>query len=389
MRRILCLHDASSSADDLKQNLNRLDQKLCTKHGIELVFIDAPLMSAGSKALDTSVDRSLDTIDGETSPPLTQSRSWYSLDNPTETSSSHLEKSSPTFHTSSSNAEASASSNSPIPLGFDVSIIHLQQIWNHATEPFSGVLGVGQGAILASMLPLFTKRAFHATDDSTENEDMSFQRPMFPGLNFLVILHYRNELCIHSSTLENWIDLSCPTSHEIHSRLHIFREGDQDGQSLYEACVHASAPPYEFETNEVFTIPCNEDLTTISMPTMNAIGRFLVEQKKRIQSIDDALALSTAIADEDRDLSSMKRIRQRIATLENQALSLINASIEKDPPKSLLAVISKHRTSDGKATTLVGGWSGDKDAFRTEEFIEAGGAPCPDSFKLPRSHRQY
>lgn len=271
----------------------------------------------------------------------------------------------------------------PLPTGFDASILHLQQIWNNARDPFCGVLGIGQGAVLASILPLFRKRTDHENNHGLEDD---IPTPMFPGLNFLVLLHYRNELCIHSSSLDNWIDFSCSysTSSEIFSRLHIYREGDMDGRTLYEACLEATAHR-DYQTNEAFAIPNDSDVSTVNMSTMNAIGRFLVQQKNRVKSLARDAA---TLFDESPELNTVRMIRQRISNLEAQAISLINESIALDPPKSLMAVITKHRSSDGSDTeTLFGGWTGHKDAFRNEEFKQAGGAPCPSIFKIPRSQR--
>ena len=344
LMRVLCLHDSSSCAYELNLNLKRLAERLHSKHGIELVFINSPL---------TNVDT--EDHDHENAPYLT-SRSWY-----------YFSKDEGIM---SNDTETSIQLNNP--LGLDVSILHLQQIWNNS-DPFCGVLGIGQGAALAAVLPLFTKRGTH-----------SYPEPMFPGLNLLILIHYHNQLCM-DDVLE---DLTCPVSSEVYSRLHIFRQGDIDGRLLYDACFSA-ASDYDGglnETNQVFTIPCDSNLKTVNMTMMNVIGRFLVEQKKKVQSMEDDLKIA-ASDDQDSELYTRNMIRQRLAMLEQEALSLIQASIEKDPPKSLLGVVSKESTSDGNAVAVIGGWAGDRDAFRSEEFIEAGGAPCPVTFKLPRSHR--
>src|SRR6056300_122941 len=50
--RVLVLHPTASSASTLHTTLSKLEERLWTQHGIELVFVDAPL-------LDVTVGRSL------------------------------------------------------------------------------------------------------------------------------------------------------------------------------------------------------------------------------------------------------------------------------------------------------------------------------------------
>ena len=42
--RVLCLHPETSSAYQFSQELQKLEERLWTKHGIELVFVDGPLL---------------------------------------------------------------------------------------------------------------------------------------------------------------------------------------------------------------------------------------------------------------------------------------------------------------------------------------------------------
>ena len=53
------------------------------------------------------------------------------------------------------NDNNNASNNNEDRLGLDPSILHLRQIWSQSlySNPFSGVLGIGQGASVAALLP--------------------------------------------------------------------------------------------------------------------------------------------------------------------------------------------------------------------------------------------
>lgn len=95
--KVLCLHDARSSANELRESLDRLGTRLFERHKIDLVYVNAPL-------------------DGGL---------WF---------------------------------EDPNYLGMDASLLLLQQVWN--STPMQGILGVGQGAHMVSLLaplidPLF------------------------------------------------------------------------------------------------------------------------------------------------------------------------------------------------------------------------------------------
>lgn len=76
-------------------------QKLQTRHGIELTFVNSPLV--------------VNQRDEDTKDPITRSdeRIWFDENK----------------------------------VGLDASILNLRQIWSHSlhSNPFSGILGIGQG----------------------------------------------------------------------------------------------------------------------------------------------------------------------------------------------------------------------------------------------------
>jgi hypothetical protein len=94
---------------------------------------------------------------------------------------------------------------------------------------------------------------------------------------------------------------------------------------------------------------------------MNAIGRFVVDQKKEMRAggpASDVLALRTALH-----------------WTEAQAADTIAKHIAEDPPAALMAVIRPQ---------AVAGWNGNK---RRQPGEQGGGAPCPSEFLLNREKR--
>jgi Serine hydrolase (FSH1) len=115
--RILCLHDAHSSASGLKSHLSMLGDRLYQKHGIDLVYINSPLCALA--------------FGGDTN------RVWYET---------HA-KQRPSVEETQQDDEAQEQL-----LGLDASLCLLQQIW--ASMPFWGILGIGQGAAVGSLVSL-------------------------------------------------------------------------------------------------------------------------------------------------------------------------------------------------------------------------------------------
>lgn len=108
--RILCLHDANSNAMELQERLKDLDERLWVRHGMELVFVNSPLVVV--------TDQNKDVDNSNEFQPI---RVWWHQ-----------------------NAEHQF-------LGLDASLLHLQQIYR--STPFIGILGFGQGATIGSILP--------------------------------------------------------------------------------------------------------------------------------------------------------------------------------------------------------------------------------------------
>ena len=120
--RILCLHDAHSSASALKSALTKLGDRLYQKHGIDLVYINSPLCS--TVASDTD-------------------RVWYETDQQTRKQQQQ--------RTPEASEEDTQQQQERL-IGLDASLCLLQQMW--ASMPFWGIMGIGQGAAIGSLLSL-------------------------------------------------------------------------------------------------------------------------------------------------------------------------------------------------------------------------------------------
>lgn len=129
--RILCLHDAHSSASGLKRQLSRLGDRLYLKHGIDLVYINSPLCTSQEA--------------GETD------RIWYETISSSSNTSRSTAASPEDNNTTSTNDNKNSQTQEQL-LGLDASLCLLQQIWN--SMPFWGILGIGQGAAIGSLLSL-------------------------------------------------------------------------------------------------------------------------------------------------------------------------------------------------------------------------------------------
>ena len=203
--RVLCLHPAASSALQISREYHKLEERLWEKHGIELVFVDGPLLDVqvgnavgesggGINAIDPSKSGG---DDGEER----VSRRWY-----VEESSARRMSLPP------SNVSAAATQSLPDSArysGLDASLLHLTQIWSRGGAnisnnslmgdclPFQGVLGIGQGANMAGLLPLLN---YHHDVDGSDSDDekenaedkiIGSKQTMFQGLQFVILIETR------------------------------------------------------------------------------------------------------------------------------------------------------------------------------------------------------
>ncbi|CAB9515303.1 expressed unknown protein [Seminavis robusta] len=268
--RILCLHDEHSSASELKTHLTLLGDRLYQKHGIDLVYINSPLCTS--------------QLGGETD------RIWYDT-----TVKQEL-------------------------LGLDASLCLLQQIWT--SMPFWGILAVGQGAAVGSLLSLLPD--------------------VKPRAKFGIFI--QGEALIQEA--EQLVDAG----------------DDWD-------CLHIVDPNVKTESGgrliqqfggAAHQISRNGDDEGYSKKVLNLIGKFIIEQKKKIrQDGGECQALA---------------LQNQLHIVEQQASRLIAQQIAQNPPSVLMAVVAPKEVAAGGMKRRAPG-------------EEGGGAPCPPEFLLRRDTR--
>jgi len=174
MLRILCLHDGHSNADELSDRLEILGDGLYHNHGIELVYVNAPLLVSSRKPKqhdeeggdnDYEDEKSKDDFDTN---PLSQipKRVWWEEDEGKEDvvdsqGSEHSKlgeqvKASEDLVETTTTTTITSTEEEATPLrkyvGLDASLLLVRQVWS--SMPFWGIIGVGTGAAVASFLPL-------------------------------------------------------------------------------------------------------------------------------------------------------------------------------------------------------------------------------------------
>ena len=187
------------------------------KHGIELLFVDAPLLDAtttkgrgGGGDDDNDEDGNVVT-NGEGI--AHHRRRWYVKEE-------------------GRTATTTTTTTLQYYLGLDASLLHLSQLYNKIGG-VAGVLGVGQGADVAALLPLLTNENYSGQnndnigweedddveedvdvddddgdDDATTrylgyNNDNHQGRTMFPGLEFVILVNGSDVLCLGGSNNNN------------------------------------------------------------------------------------------------------------------------------------------------------------------------------------------
>jgi hypothetical protein len=249
--RILCLHDANSNASELKDALGRLGERLYQKHGyIDLVYVNSPLVVP-------------DPLEEDSDRP--SARVWWE-------------------NASKAAVEANEDKSDIIPSypGLDCSLLMLQQVW--ASCPFWGILSVGQGAAIASLLALLTTT--------------------YPPPSFCIFIDGTAILPEEERLIDS---LPC---------LHLVQDSKSDVLiQQFGGQVH--------ERSKGMPLFEKEDL--------NVIGRFIIHHKKQLFESDDEGGVAPA--------GQIVALQSALHYTELQAADAIAQEIAKNPPSSLLAVI--------------------------------------------------
>lgn len=454
--RVLVLHDTNSSVEATRSIIQKLDERLYNKHGIEFVYALAPHNYTGSAAgciendpqhqhlcsNDDEIDIKTDGIEGKFIESLSSTRINNKAENDGNQSSivpgaaqSYTQQQPPPPHTGQARrqwfdectathvdisgadqqqqqhtAEASTFRQDHLYTGIDSSLFFLHEIWNKEqyTRPFNGIIGFGQGATLAALIPFVdahpTQQQRHNEEggsNSSSNNGVSSNacHLQFPNLDFLILCNGRkldfssggdvdygilNDIVKAEVFESNYTLGGIRTLHLVHVPIEQQHRtcspaahDDSDTCNALDrnstTCTLLFEEPevYEYEAAGVPTSTSTSSTTTsqstCSVPNrvreFNIIGRFLVERHKEQRAkytAKESLMLFNAQA--------------QLGLLEDYASNYVAATIAADPPKALMAII---------APNAVGGWTGDK--LRDPE--DGGGAPCPKEFLLRRGER--
>ena len=141
--RILCLHDDESNAMELSDTLEILGERLFEKYGIDLVYVNAPLISSSSSSRNHHQDhqQQQQQINNDKELP---NRVWWEEED--------YDKQEEEGGGGEEEEQQSSSSSSKKFVGLDASLLLLKQVWS--SMPFWGILAIGKGAAVGSFLPL-------------------------------------------------------------------------------------------------------------------------------------------------------------------------------------------------------------------------------------------
>mmetsp|Transcript_2866 Transcript_2866/g.5377 ORF Transcript_2866/g.5377 Transcript_2866/m.5377 type:complete len:424 (+) Transcript_2866:58-1329(+) len=409
--RILCLHDENSSALSLIDQLQLLGQRLQHNHNIELAFVNAPHIVI---------------------PPKNKKKSCYDDDTDANPSNDEADN-----HTHDNDEEEDDKErvwyyNCKENIGLDASILHLRQIWTRSlySNPFSGILGVGQGAAVAGLLHFLSYENYMVPQEDTNGDDgyddkvvdddneEDAIRPMFENLKFCIFINGWDILeGLHSTDDDSEkmaqdksendnenenvtfsINNSIPSLHIIPTQ---DDNNNHDGMKLFGRYggdgITSQAEKYAMDQSQHSSSSSSNNNNNKKI--VNVVGKFIVAQKMKIMthlkssSIQQSIIISNAEtphpSNDNLDIADIVKeietTRLELARVEQEALELIQQTISQNPPKALMAMIMPDSQRGG---SIVGGWDGDRDAFRSEEFIQSGGAPCPKEFTLPSKVRK-
>eukprot|EP00984_Skeletonema_dohrnii_P007680 scaffold2801_cov106-Skeletonema_dohrnii-CCMP3373.AAC.7 len=383
--RVLCLHPSTSSAHQLHSSLSSLEDRLWTKHGIELVFIDAPLLdvqigdSLGEKgggltALHLDGE---DSNEGEGAPAV--SRRWY-VEESVDGRRSALPPSSD--DSAGSPQEVNSKNSTAVKYsGLDASLLHLSQIWsrggaNHNSNntadggggieqclPFQGILGIHQGADVAAMLPLLNTANAVYNDDDIEEENKE-NKSIFEGLQFVILVDGRdimsqdqheenmgNDGSVNEMNKENddatlveeedWYvepngisslhviaetsnnDNNASATNKRNSELLAKRYGPNATIQYYKPSKKSSSSSQSNNKNSQQQAYNHNQTTSPSLH--NILGKYLVHQKNTFHS--------------NSQKRKLLQLQHQLCHVEQLASVMITEEVRKNPPKCLMAMI--------------------------------------------------
>lgn len=402
--RILCLHDAHSNAPGLQEQLGPLGTKLCAQHGIDLVYVNSPLVVVHAAA--ARLDKTQTENNNKNSNDNDEARVWWEEtertdEEPFSGSESKEEQSADATNTAEdiddndttekeeSSFETEQEKDAATPKihyrGLDASLMLIKQIWN--STPFFGIIGVGQGAAVASLfLSLLETEnlalaAAENEQEATENLGDETAATVIPpsslrqqALPQLAIFVCGESLVPVDEPILDTTDLAIL---HLVSAPHPTAKEEQLCQQFRGKVEQrtASTANTKTETSQ------NATTTLLDRHDWNIMGRFVVQQRKRLfgctavpsNSSDNGASSNNNNTDSAPEIVALQTA---LHLAEQRAADAVAEAIARNPPAALMAVIRPQR--------VVAGWNGSK---RRAFGAEGGGAPCPSEFLLHRQQR--
>jgi Serine hydrolase (FSH1) len=280
--RVLCLHDEQSNAAQLATQWSRLEEKLAERHGVELVFCNGPIIilppaeawpggGGGGTTSDESYYRPPAADQDGEEEAMSIPRAWWTREHQgvkdTDTSGATL-------------VLTDGDSIRTAVTGLDASLMLLRQIWT--SSPFIGIVGVGQGASMASLLTASV---------------------LEPPPHFLVLVN-------GASLFPDEEQLSTiPTLHLVDDE-----DNDDDKDQIHQKKLLRQQFPGIVARR-----------TGHGRDDCNVIGRFICDQTNALFQSDDSL--------------QQVSLQLALYEVECQAEDAIARHIADHPPSSLMAVI--------------------------------------------------
>jgi hypothetical protein len=340
---------------ELSATLDTLGEKLYRNHGIDLVFVDAPLI------VDSHHNE--DARDKKNGNP----RAWWEDEErgtPRRTrqpESDEEENQNPNTIMSTAKTAGDGDGNdadnaspdhrqAPRYLGLDASLLLLKQVWN--SSPFWGILAVGQAAGVAALLPLLPTQG-----GVTPPSFMIFVN----GTTLLdeeeSLTEHLNLPCLHvvdkNAAINIREDEPLPANAWSNPTQRLVRQfGGKvvcDDESSFSTSTSKSTPQSPRSSSRPSSRSFN-----------NHVGRFLVDRKRHLRRNVGEIAVLA--------------LKHELHRTEADAAQLVAQQIASNPPDALMAVITPKN---------VGGFRDRRRGFGEE----GGGAPCPSEFLLHRTKR--
>jgi Serine hydrolase (FSH1) len=426
--RILCLHDKESCALELQDVLRLLGDRLSQNHSIELVYVNSPLVVVTSSSLSSTANCTRNKYDDNTR----DSRIWWweetnmnkkqylttSISNeelnsaPRMTTTKLCEQSNKmTIHNSSDAINSSCSvtnctqditkTTTPTTIttttttdmiqyrGLDASLMLLRQMWK--SSPFWGILGVGQGAAVASLLTLTLlcteyEEEYDGDDDALkepekdDNNDDDDNEPLtrrkqdrIPPPQFAIFVDGQTLLPQNEKLID---DDYIPTLHLVmKTETNNITSIDRDNGTV-RSSQQRLVEQFGGTVHTMHTLRHDSVHRDIYTNDMNTIGRFIIEQKMKIMGTKNN---NNSIRTHRNDSRGREIVALQTAlhTLELEASNVIAEHVLNNPPAALMALIRPQQ---------VAGLSNDQQPRRPSGTT---GAPCPVEFLQRKEERQH